>query len=100
MESDLTYEHQTLAGHGFPFLVLHAASSHVHCDERCTFEAGWSEPAGMRWAKRVFQCNGLALMPLSHTGYLKRTHQVTAVWEQTETCGGEWVVAAECSRAQ
>ena len=52
------------------FLVLRCASSHVHCDERCTFdEVGWSEPAGMRRKKRVFQCNGLALMQLSHTGY-------------------------------
>ena len=48
-----------LGGHGFPFFVLRFAASHVHCDEGCTFEAGWSEPEGMRRAKRMFQGNGL-----------------------------------------
>ena len=75
----MTYGHQTLAGHGFPFLVLRPAASHVHCDEMCTFQVGGSEPADMRRAKRMFQGDVLGLIALSDAGYETRTQPVSAV---------------------
>ena len=64
----MTQGHQRFSGHHSPIWYW-LCSSDVHCDEGYKFKKGWSEPAGMRRATRVFQGKGLALMPLSHPGY-------------------------------